>query len=79
MTPSCLLFLTLGVLASLAKAMQKRACPFTTVGMAAMVLLCLLASGCSVGPGTPAGTYLITITGTSGNLTRSTMVTLIVR
>jgi len=51
------------------------------VRAAAIVVLTVVSVGCSIGglPGTQKGTHVITIRATSGAITQTTQVTLIVR
>jgi hypothetical protein len=85
------LWLAALLLASLSRASSKAASKHHRTRLAGMALLLVLfvglagfVSGCNGGypginAGTPAGTFTITVTGTSGTLTHTTTVTLIVQ
>ncbi len=80
--PLLLWLLGFALVASLLGGMRRRA----RLGFAMMVFLVLLAAACGGGgagggagsPGTPPGTYTLTVNGTSGSLSHNATVTLIV-
>jgi len=57
----------------------RAAWPRMAMSVAAVVLFTAFLSGCASKTGTPQGTHTITVTATSGSLTRTTTVTLVVR
>jgi uncharacterized repeat protein (TIGR01451 family) len=57
----------------------RRGIPRLAARMATVVLFGMLWAGCASRDGTPQGTHVITVTGTSGSITRTTTVTLVVR